>query len=147
VALRLLAGRTVGENVADLQDWLGQLTNCPPISSTVVAQCRNARHGDEPATWFYVEADARDAVARRRCLSCGDAHDVLDSADHWTAPRMWACAGCEQSIAEVVTGIHAENDAVTWVAVGARCVNCGLIAGLTDFTPEPAPFAAIEAKL
>jgi hypothetical protein len=147
VALRLLAGRTVGENVEDLQDWLSHLSDCPPINNTVVAQCRNAHHGDEPATWFYVEADARDAVARRRCLSCGDAHDVLDSADHWTAPRMWSCAGCEQSIAEVVTGIHAENDQVTWVAVGARCVNCGLIAGLTDFTPEPAPLSAIEAML
>jgi hypothetical protein len=147
VSLRLLAGRTVGENIEDLQEWLSQLSDCPPISETVIARCHNARHADEPATWFYVEADARDAVARRRCLSCGDAHDVLDSAEHWTAPRMWSCAGCEQSIAEVVTGLHFENDTVTWVAVGARCVNCGLIAGLTDFTPVPLPLAAIAAQL
>lgn len=60
---------------------------------------------------------------------------------------MWSCAGCEQSIAEVVTGLHTENGTVTWVAVGARCVNCGLIAGLTDFTPVPLPLAAIATKL
>jgi hypothetical protein len=147
VALRMLAGRTVGESVEDLQDWLSQLSDCPPIHSTVVASCRNERHADEPATWFFVESDPIGAVARRRCLSCGDAHDTLDSADHWPAPRMWACSGCAQSIAEVVTGVHAENDQVTWVAVGARCVNCGLIAGLTDFTPEPQPFDAIVDAL
>jgi hypothetical protein len=147
VALRLLAGRTVGENVEDLREWLTLLSDCPPISDTVVAHCRSDRHGNEPASWFYIEADARDAVARRRCLSCGSAHDVLDSAQHWTAPRMWSCPGCEQSIAEIASGIHAEGDNVTWVAVGARCVNCGLIAGLTDFTPEPQSFESIANKL
>jgi hypothetical protein len=147
VVLRTITGRMTGESSADLQQWLSQLEDCPPVSKTVVAECRNASHTDEPATWFYVEADAADSVARRRCLSCGEAHDVLDSAAHWTAPRMWACNSCGQSIAEVATGVHADQDQVTWVVLGARCVGCGTIAGLTDFSVDPQTFEAIASAL
>ena len=63
----------------------------------------------EPSTWFYVEADAETAVARHRCMSCGDSRDVLDSAEHWNFPRMWACPSCSQSIAEIAAGLHADE--------------------------------------
>ena len=148
MVLRTVAGRRTGENVEDLQAWLSQLEGCPPISRTVAASCPNPRHAEEPATWFYVEADAGAAIARRRCLSCGDSLDVLDSADHWTAPRMWSCSGCGQSIAEVAAGVHLdEADDVTWVALAARCVECGTIEGLTDFNVGKAPFGQLAEQL
>lgn len=147
MVLRTVAGRRTGENADDLQTWIRQLDGCPEISRTVLATCANERHADEPATWFYVEADARAAVARRRCLSCGDSHDVLDSGEHWSAPRMWSCPTCGQSIAEVAAGLHADDDQVTWVALAARCVDCGAIEGLTDFNVEPATIDDVLARL
>ncbi len=149
MVLRMAAGHRTGENIDDLQQWLRELANCPQVNKTVVASCRNDRHVDDPATWFYVEADPRNAIARRRCLSCGDAHHVLDSADHWTAPRMWGCQSCGQSIAEVAAGVHLEgdNDDVTWVVLGARCVDCGTLSGLTDFSITPRTFDAIADSL
>lgn len=148
MVLRMVAGRRTGENAQDLQRWLSELADCPPISRSVVTTCPDPSHGEEQATWFYVEADARDAVARRRCLSCGTAHDVLDSAEHWTAPRMWSCAGCGQSIAEVAAGVHIEAaDHVTWVALAARCVGCGTIDGLTDFNVDPVPYDELVGRL
>ncbi|HEY5049303.1 MAG TPA: hypothetical protein VII50_00265, partial [Acidothermaceae bacterium] len=87
-----------------------------------------------------VEADAETAVARHRCMSCGDSKDVLDSAEHWNFPRMWACPSCSQSIAELATGLHTTDDgAVSWIALAARCVECGTIDGLTDFTLDAVP--------
>lgn len=147
MVLRTVAGRRTGENADDLRAWLTRLEDCPTISTTVLASCPNEIHADDPATWFYVEADANEAVARRRCLSCGDSHDVLDSAQHWTAPHMWSCPTCGQSIAEVAAGLHVEDAAVTWVALGARCVDCGAIDGLTDFNVGPAPYDEIASQL
>jgi hypothetical protein len=147
VVLRLVSGRRVGENAEDLQAWLKALEDCPAITSTVQSRCGNQIHAEDPATWFYVEADARSSIARRRCLSCGDSHDFFDSSEHWNAPRMWSCPGCGQSIAEVACGLHMEADQVSWVAVAARCVDCGTIDGLTDFNVGPATFDDVASQL
>ena len=148
MVLRTVAGRRTGETADDLQAWLRGLEGCPEISRTVLTTCPNEIHADEPATWFYVEADATEAIARRRCLSCGHSNDVLDSGEHWSAPRMWSCSGCGQSIAEVAAGLHVEGaDDVTWVALAARCVECGYIEGLTDFNVDPTSVDALAANL
>lgn len=147
MALRTVSGHRTGENAGDLQAWLTQLEGCPRISSTLVAACANPVHGDEPPTWFYVEADARAATARRRCLSCGTSVDVLDSAEHWNAPRMWSCFNCRQSIAEIAAGFHFDGGNVTWVALAARCVECGALEGLTDFNVTPAPFDEVATRV
>jgi hypothetical protein len=97
-----------------------------------MARCNHVWHADEPATWFYVEADAAAGVARLRCLSGGHMSELLDSGAHWTFPGVWACVGCSQSIAEVVYGIHEDDGIATWMAVAVRCVECGDVTGLTD---------------
>ncbi|MBX5448252.1 MAG: hypothetical protein IRZ27_06985 [Acidothermus cellulolyticus] len=146
MALRTVAGHQIGEDTNDLQQWLRQLTGCPTVHRTIPATCDAPSH-DEPATWFYVEADPVQAVARRRCLSCGATRHVLDSEERWTAPHMWQCPGCAQSIAEVATGLHLDDDHVTWIAVAARCVGCGLIAGLTDFIVPRLPFDEVLTRI
>jgi len=78
VTLRAVAGHQKAETVEDLTQWLHNLTGCPDVARTHVAACANPSH-DDPATWFYVEADRREGVARLRCLSCGLAHPVFDS--------------------------------------------------------------------
>jgi hypothetical protein len=133
VTLRSLTGRPFAEDVADVVTWLRGLDGCPSINDAVPAVCRAASHGEDPGTWFYVEADPAEGVARLRCLSCGGVHPILDSAERWTYPPAWSCQNCRQSIAEVVFGLHEEASAVTWAALAVRCVDCGNLDGVADF--------------
>jgi ferredoxin-like protein FixX len=146
VVLRTVAGHPTGESAADLGTWLAHLDGCPTVNRALPLECENPSHGDEPATWFYVEADATESIARRRCLSCGTSRDSFDSGEHWTAPRMWSCPTCGQSIAEVSAGLHVEDDEVTWVALAVRCVECGTIAGVTDFNLDPTSVDEVAAQ-
>jgi hypothetical protein len=127
-----VSGHKTAENVEDLEGWLRGLDGCPSISRTVVAQCSRPAHGDEPATWFYVEADAQAGVGRMRCLACGDVRHVLDSSERWTYPSAWSCVNCNQAIAEVVFGIHEERGLASWMVMSVRCVECGHLQGVTD---------------
>jgi hypothetical protein len=152
VALQRVSDRRVGETAEDIGEWLGKLEGCPPISRFAVLSCPNPMHADEPATWFYVEADSRGGVARRRCLGCADVRYTLDSEQAWTNPSMWSCNGCEQLIAELAVGVHEEADedgspVVTWLAMAGRCVSCGTLAGITDVTINRRPFAEILPTL
>lgn len=148
MVLRTVAGRRTGESTDDLESWLVQLEDCPAVSRTFLITCANEIHGSEPATWFYVEADAAIAVARHRCMSCGESKDVLDSAEHWNFPRMWACPSCSQSIAELAAGLHVDSaDTVSWIALAARCVDCGTIEGLTDFSIAATSSAQVVRQL
>ena len=101
VVMRTMGTRHTAEDVEDVAVWLRGLTGCPEVTQTAHASCSNASHGDEPATWFYVEADAEAGVARLRCLSGGHPKDIADSGDRWTFPGVWSCVSCNQSIAEV----------------------------------------------
>jgi hypothetical protein len=140
----LSAGRRPkSETVTDLAHWVHQLSGCPEISRTKQAVCRAVSHGASPATWFYVEADATEGVARLRCLAGGHVQDLMDSDERWTYPGVWACTGCGQSIAEAVYGVHAEADRATWLALAVRCVNCGDVAGVTDLVLEPTDVDAL----
>lgn len=121
----------IGDDADDLLQWLRSLEGCPTVTHTVLADCD--RHGDDPATWCYVEADAGTGVARRRCVACGATSALLDSAERWTFPPMYSCRSCAQSLVEVGAGLATSpDDRTTWVALAARCVACGRIEGLTD---------------
>jgi hypothetical protein len=132
VTLRTVAGHDTAESLEDLTAWLRELPGCPPVTHTVAGRCRMPMHDDDPATWFYVEGDAVAGVARTRCLSCGDVHPLLDSAERWTFPPAWSCFNCRQSIAEVAYGISAQDDRAQWIVMAVRCVECGHLAGVTD---------------
>ena len=108
MVLQTVAGHRVGEDAEDLKAWMSGLEGCPAVTHTLQTACSSDKHGDTPATWFYVEGDPHNGIARRRCLSCGEVAHLLDSADHWNYPAMWCCKGCQQSIAEVAIGVHAE---------------------------------------
>jgi hypothetical protein len=146
MVLRTVQGIATGEDVEDLRSFLSKLPGSPEVHETVVLGCDN--HEDERPTWMYVEADAREGVARRRCLQCAQSVPLLDSADRWTHPPMWACGTCSQSIAEVAVGLSVrEDEKVTWVVLGARCADCGRIDGLTDFVLAPTPLTQVLEQL
>jgi hypothetical protein len=147
VTLRAVSGHTTAESANDLTQWLHSLTGCPTVNRTIGATCRGASH-DEPATWFYVEADRAQGVARLRCIGCGLAKPLLDSEERWTFPPVWSCGNCRQSIAEVAYGLHLEDDdTASWLAVGVRCVNCGELAGLADFVLSGTSADEVAASL
>ena len=147
MTLRTAHGHHKAETVEDLKSWLRELSDCPAITRVVLARCERDVHGDEPGTWFYVEADAREGLARLRCLGCADVKPVLDSAERWNYPAAWACADCSQSIAEIAYGVHDDGGSATWLAVAARCVECGSVYGLTDFVVPAIPVDAFVTSL
>jgi hypothetical protein len=147
VVMRTIGSRHMAEDAEDLANWARGLTECPPVTQTALAACTHSSHGDEPATWFYVEADAEAGVARVRCLSGGHSRDILDSADHWTFPGVWSCLSCSQSIAEIVYGVHDDAGTADWLVMTARCVECGDVTGLTDFVLADVPVDDILAAL
>lgn len=150
MVLRAVAGAgssvRTGEDASDLRAWLRELPGAPPVHEVVDLGC--AQHGDERPSWMYVEADPVAGVARRRCLACGTAVGLLDSEERWTHPMMFACLGCGHSIAEVAAGLSLpDGEHVEWVALGARCVECGRLAGLTDAVIDSVPVAEVLAHL
>jgi predicted Fe-S protein YdhL (DUF1289 family) len=139
-------GDVTGEDVEDLRTWLGRLDGAPQVHECVVLGC--GEHADERPTWAYVETDPRHGVARRRCLACAHIAYTLDSDHRWTHPVMWACPGCGQSIAEVAAGLSMpDGEHVDWLVLGGRCVECGRLAGLTDFVVDHLPLSQVLAEL
>jgi hypothetical protein len=147
VTLRTAHGQHTAETVEDLKSWMRDLGGCPSIDRVVTARCERPVHGGEPGTWFYVEADATEGLARLRCLGCAATFPVLDSAERWSYPSAWSCLECSQSIAEVAFGVHADGDVATWLAVAARCVGCGSVHGLTDLVVPGLPIDAFVVSL
>jgi hypothetical protein len=65
---------------------------------------------------------------------------------------MWSCRSCGQSIAEAVAGLHCPGEdgapgPVSWVAIGVRCVGCGMLAGVTDFVLPSATHEEVVTSL
>ena len=146
---RTVAGALTGEGVEDLRMWLRELPGSPEVHEVVVLAC-NGPHDDEAErpVWAYVEADATSGLARRRCLACGTSVALLDSEQRWTHPLMFSCGGCSCSIVEVAAGLHLpDGEHVEWVAVGARCVECGRLVGLTDMLLAPTPVLEVLSRL
>ncbi|MCW2613241.1 MAG: hypothetical protein JWN08_235 [Frankiales bacterium] len=146
MVLRTVAGAPTGEDVEDLRSWLRVLDGSPQVHEVVVLGC--GHHEDEQPTWCYVESDAAKGLARRRCLACGTSVSLLDSEERWSHPPMHACGGCGTSIVELAVGLSVpDGEHVAWVAVGARCVECGRLAGLTDLVVDRTPLTEVLAQL
>lgn len=146
MVLRTVSGAPTGEDVEDLRVWLRQLPGAQEVHEVVVLACAN--HEDERPSWCYAEADAGEGLARRRCLACATTVALLDSAVRWNHPPMHACSGCGNSIVELAAGLHLpDGEHVEWVVVGARCVECGRVAGLTDFVVDRLPVVGVLAQL
>ena len=142
MVLRMVGGIRTGEDAEDLRAFLCKLEGAPEVHETALLACGN--HGDERPTWTYIEADKATGVARRRCLQCATTVWLLDSEKRWTFPHVWACGSCGQSIAEVAAGLSMpDGEHVEWVVLGARCVECGRIDGLTDMVLPGTPLTEV----
>lgn len=144
-----LGDAAIGQSADDLRAWTLALEGGPGVTHVQIQHCRgDAAHGEERPFWFFAEADPHEGLIRLRCVACGDARGLFDSDRQWSYPPMHACLSCEQSMMEISVGVHAEESAgrapvVTWAVIGARCVMCGRMEGLTDVLME-APYPALE---
>ena len=146
MVLRTIQGIRKAEDSADLRTWLRALPGAPAVHEVFALAC--AQHGDERPTWAYVEADATEGLARRRCLACATTVPLLDSAERWNYPPMWSCLGCSHSIAELAVALSLPDGThVEWLALGARCVECGRLAGLTDLVVAKVALADVLTGL
>ena len=146
MALKRSGDAVTGEDVDDLLVWLSDLPGAPVVHQRIALACE--QHGEDRPTWSYVEADPAAGVARRRCLACAGVVYLLDSDDRWTHPPMWACRGCAQSIVEIAAALSVpDGEHVEWVALAARCVECGRLAGLTDAIVDRQPLSQVLPAL
>ena len=98
MVMRTVGNRHAAEDVEDLAHWVRGLTDCPAVTQTSIATCGHPSHGEDPASWFYVEADPQEGVARLRCIADGQVREVLDSGERWTYPKAWSCPACSQTV-------------------------------------------------
>lgn len=118
-----------GEESADLLPWLSALTGCPAITQVRLLRCEK----EDREFCGFVQADPHTGVARRRCVACAEVTDLFDSSERWSFPATYECPGCQQSLMELAVGISADDERrATWLALAARCIDCGRISGLTD---------------
>jgi hypothetical protein len=118
-----------GDESEDMLGWLTALTGCPEITQARLLRCET----EDREFCGFVQADARTGVARRRCVACATVTDLLDSGQRWSFPDTYECPGCNQSLVELAVGISTDDERrASWLALAARCVGCGRIAGLTD---------------
>lgn len=118
-----------GDESEDLLTWLTALQGCPPITQARLLRCEI----DDREFCGFIQADSRIGVARRRCVACATATDLLDSAQRWSYPDTYECLSCQQSLVELAIGVSTDDDRhASWLALAARCVGCGRIAGMTD---------------
>lgn len=135
-----------GEEATDLLQWLSELSGCPPVTHPKVLLCE--RHEDDPLFCGYVQADAVEGVARRRCVACAQVTDFVDSGERWTFPDTHECPACCQSLVELAVGVSADEEGhAHWLALAARCVGCGRITGLTDAVLHGEPVDEILAAV
>jgi hypothetical protein len=115
------------------------------VTETLVLAC--GQHGDERPTWMYVEADAATGVADgAACSAASPSRARLRLA--LDLPADVGLHSCGHSIAEVAAGLSVpDGQHVDWVVLGARCVECGQVGGLTDVVLDQAPLASVVVGL
>src|SRR5262249_43906444 len=92
-------------------------------------------------TVFRVEVDDDNGCARRTCVRCGAKHLMLDSAEFWATADPGSCeCPCGADTFEVAVAFSRRDDeALTWVTIGLRCIACGMMGVYTDWKVDYEP--------
>jgi hypothetical protein len=92
-------------------------------------------------TTFQLLADQGEGCAQRVCSACNRGTFICDSADYWAkaTPQTVRCP-CGQTTFEIGVGFSfREQNEVTWITVGQRCVRCGVLASYVDWKVNYGP--------
>jgi hypothetical protein len=121
-----------GEHLADLAEYLREL-GVEGYEINEVRECRCARCG---GVVFGLRADRTEGAARRTCESCGHRQFIADSEEYWedATPLTWQCV-CGGTDANLAVGysLYDDGEDVRWIAVGQRCVTCGVLGSFVDW--------------
>jgi hypothetical protein len=124
-----------GDSAADLDEYLAAYTeDAYPVGQVRHSACKNC-HG----VVFGLRGD--DDVARRTCRNCGAKAFVADSRENWQEATIRTCrCPCGGTDYNVAVGFSLrEGGEVRWVAVGNRCVKCGVLGSFADWGVNYAP--------
>ena len=85
---------------------------------------------------FLLEGDPHEGGARRKCFICRTLFYLADSEENWDEVNPVPCRCVECHTEPHNTGVGFALDArgeVTWIYVGVRCVNCGVLGSFTHW--------------
>lgn len=96
---------------------------------------------------FRLEADDTEGVARRTCARCGVQVVMLDGEEYLEEAELEECAcPCGGEVFDVaVSFAHRGDGSVRWVAIGARCVACGVMGVHADWKIDYDPTEQLYA--
>ncbi|HET9143896.1 hypothetical protein [Actinophytocola sp.] len=121
-----------GESFEDLAEYLRELG----VAGHAVDEVRECRCAQCDGLVFGLRADRVEGGARRTCRACGLKQFIADTDEHWAdcTPKTWKC-GCGCKDANLAVGFSLRDDGgdVRWIAVGERCVNCGVLSSFVDW--------------
>jgi hypothetical protein len=121
-----------GQGPEDVAGYLRELG----VEGYEIGEVRECRCSGCGGVVFGLRADRTEGGARRTCRSCGDKHFIADSEEYWAdaTPRTWTC-GCGGRDANLAVGYSLYEDGadVRWIAVGQRCVACGVLGSFVDW--------------
>jgi hypothetical protein len=127
-----------GEGFDDLAEYLRELG----VGGYAIDGVRECRCSECGANVFALRADRTEGGARRTCRACGHKQFIADSDEYWEdcTPRTWKCV-CGGKDANLAVGysLRAGGGDVRWIAVGQRCVGCGVLGSYVDWKIDYGP--------
>jgi hypothetical protein len=101
----------------------------------------HSRCADCSGSTFALRVDDIEGYADRRCTTCGQVFQMLDSAEYVddASPEDVACP-CGGEEFELAVGYALRKGAgVRWVSIGARCVRDGTLGVYADWKIDYGP--------
>jgi hypothetical protein len=133
-----------GENVDDLTEYLIEYTD-GDVKKCVAVKCPHCA-----SDRFSARFDGDEGAIEAKCVSCGEARLLLDSADYWDEcdPEEAVCPTCSAKEYNLAVGfVYRDNGDVKWVYVGCRCVECGVLGSFLDWKINYAPTEELEKNV
>lgn len=133
-----------GTDESDIDAYLvGYMGESHAIDEVVHATCVCG------AKEFLVDADGEQGCVVRTCPDCGVEHAMCDSAEYLADSELdrGACV-CGRDRLELAVGFVRRGDgSISWLAVGARCVHCGVLASPADWKIDYAPSGHLPTQV
>ena len=120
-----------GDNQLDIREALKDYSaNSYPAKYFADALCKCG------SKEFKLLIDDNEGVAVRICKNCQIEHPIGDSAEYLSEAEFDECECiCGSSFFEITVGValYDASEAVKWLYIGCRCLNCNLTAGYADW--------------